>query len=979
MKYASILSLALAATLMQPAQARRPDGDGPAQYSDLQSAWQQHQKMEAESEFHGLNWRSIGPVVQGGRVVDVETVPGQPYTFYVGYGSGGVWKTTNNGVTFDPLFDNMPTMVIGDIAVDPNHPETVWVGTGEPQSSRSTYGGMGVFRSTDGGKTWQHMGLGNSDRISKIYIDPRNSQRIFVAALGKLYSPGGERGLYLSENGGESWEQVLPGDERTGIIDFVQHPNNPDILYAASWERKRTAWEFTEGGEGSGIWRSTDAGKTWQRLGGGLPQNEHIGRIGLAVSADSPDTLYAVVDNQEELGEGEGELGGHPLSAKRLRTMSKEEFLGQGADLIEEFIRNNDITPEIDAAELMRRVEEDEIDIDGILASLNNANANLLNRDIQGMQLYRSDDRGDSWYITHDEPISQVVYSYGYYFGQVRAAPDDVNRVYLLGVPLITSDDGGKTFSGLNDPKVHVDHHSLWIDPNDSERMMLGNDGGLDITYDGGKSWLKLDAQPVGQFYTIQVDMDKPYNVYGGLQDNGTYKGSSTNRWQDGPSWSHINGGDGMYVAVDPRDSNTVYAGYQFGNYVRLGQGRTTVRPRNGLTEDALRYNWNTPVILSPHHPDVVYFGANKLFRSMDQGETWTALSDDLSSSKNRGDVPYATITTLSESPTQFGLIWAGTDDGEIWVTESAGQSWRSVDEDLPHSRWASRVEASKHERNRAYISLNGYRNDDTRVYLYRTDDLGKSWTNIGTGLPAEAVNVVREDPVNEDLIYVGTDRGVYVSHDRGGHWQAFDSQLPNVPVHDLVIHPRDRELVAGTHGRSAWVVDVLPLQELTDAVRKEDAHLFYLADIQAQRFWRSRRSRWFYDAERDEPYRFHYWSKNAANGTVEILDEEQRVLRRFDISAKAGINEANWDRLVDADLALAAEQQDNADNDDVQAKDRPVQQAIDLDYPMYVLPGEYTVRINLGGESAEATLNVKAPSAFRSRAQAKPELRGRK
>ncbi|MCG8464421.1 MAG: hypothetical protein MI750_06160, partial [Xanthomonadales bacterium] len=457
MKYASILSLALAATLMQPAQARRPDGDGPAQYSDLQSAWQQHQKMEAESEFHGLNWRSIGPVVQGGRVVDVETVPGQPYTFYVGYGSGGVWKTTNNGVTFDPLFDNMPTMVIGDIAVDPNHPETVWVGTGEPQSSRSTYGGMGVFRSTDGGKTWQHMGLGNSDRISKIYIDPRNSQRIFVAALGKLYSPGGERGLYLSENGGESWEQVLPGDERTGIIDFVQHPNNPDILYAASWERKRTAWEFTEGGEGSGIWRSTDAGKTWQRLGGGLPQNEHIGRIGLAVSADSPDTLYAVVDNQEELGEGEGELGGHPLSAKRLRTMSKEEFLGQGADLIEEFIRNNDITPEIDAAELMRRVEEDEIDIDGILASLNNANANLLNRDIQGMQLYRSDDRGDSWYITHDEPISQVVYSYGYYFGQVRAAPDDVNRVYLLGVPLITSDDGGKTFSGLNDPKVHVD------------------------------------------------------------------------------------------------------------------------------------------------------------------------------------------------------------------------------------------------------------------------------------------------------------------------------------------------------------------------------------------------------------------------------------------------------------------------------------------------------------------------------------------
>lgn len=981
MKYVSLLliPLMLAAT-SNNAIARRTDANEPAQFSDHLVAWEKHQEMESRSPFHGLQWRSIGPVVQGGRVVDVATVPGQPYTFYVAYASGGVWKTSNNGVTFDPLFDHMPTMVIGDIEVDPNHPETIWVGTGEPQSSRSSYGGMGIYRSTDGGHTWQHMGLGDTNRIAKVHIDPANSQRIFVAALGKLYSPGGQRGLYLSEDGGESWSQVLAGDERTGIIDLVQHPTEQNILYAASWERERTAWNFVEGGTGSGIWRSDDGGLNWQRLSGGFPQGQYIGRIGLAVSADSPDTLYAVVDNQEPLPEEAWELGGHPLSPKRLRTMTEEEFLGQDMDVIEEFIRRNDIHPDMDAAKLTQMLKDDELSLEQLRDSLSNANANLFNADIKGMELYRSDDRGNHWYRTHEEAIGQVVYSYGYYFGQVRAAPDNVNRVYLLGVPLITSDDGGKTFTGLNDPKVHVDHHSLWIDPNNSQRIMLGNDGGLDVSYDGGQSWLKLDAQPVGQFYTIQVDMEQPYNVYGGLQDNGTYKGSSRNRWQDGPSWSHINGGDGMYVAVDPRDSSTVYTGYQFGNYVRLGKGgRSTVRPRNRLLEEPLRYNWNTPVILSPHHADVVYFGANKLFRSMDQGSSWTALSEDLSSSKERGDVPFATITTLSESKHAFGLIWAGTDDGEIWLTENGGQSWQDVDDRLPAQRWVSRVEASQHLRERAYISLNGYRNDDIRAYVYRTDDLGKKWVDISKGLPAEPVNVIREDPVNENLVYVGTDRGVYISMDRGANWQAFDSQLPNVPVHDLVIHPRERELVAGTHGRSAWVVDVLPLQELTNEVQEKAVHVFHVGDISAQRSWRSRRSPWFYDEERNEPVTIHYWSQESGDGQLEILDDKQRIVRRIPITAKAGINQASWDHLVDKAMALAVEQENNADKDDVTAKDQPYQQAVDLDYPLYVLPGDYELRVNINDESATGKVTVKAPSPYPSRAKAKAKLRGRK
>lgn len=973
-----IFILTLMICLPHMAEARRPNPADPADFNDMQAAWEQHRQMEQASEFHGLEWRGIGPVVQGGRVVDMEPVPGEPYSFYVAYASGGLWKTTNNGVTFEPLFDQMPTMIMGDVAIDPNNPETLWVGTGEPQSSRSSYGGMGVYRSTDGGKNWRHMGLGETNRISRILVDPRDSQRIFVAALGKLYSEGGQRGLFLSEDGGAHWQQVLAGDEWTGIIDLVQHPTKPDTLYAASWERRRSAWDFVEGGRGSGVWRSTDNGKSWQRLTNGLPQGQHIGRIGLATTAAAPEVVYAVIDNQEMLPEPEWDLGDRPLNAKRLRTMSKDDFLGQGKDEIELFIRGNDLDTDLDADQLIRMIEEDELSIADLLDALGDANSNLFNSDIRGLELYRSNNGGESWFRTHEQPISEVVYTYGYYFGQIRAAPDDAGRLYILGVPLITSADGGKTFSGLNDPGVHVDHHVYWIDPAFPQRMMLGNDGGLDITYDGGKSWLKLDAQPVGQFYTIHVDMAEPYNVYGGLQDNGTLKGSSQTRWQDGPSWTRINGGDGMYVAVDPRDNKTTYTGYQFGNYVRIGDGnRTSVRPRDGLKETPLRYNWNTPVIISPHNADVVYFGANKLFRSMDQGETWTALSDDLTRSDQRGDVPFATITTLSESPRQFGLIWAGTDDGHIWVT--TGAEWFDVDDDLPRDRWVSRVEASAHERERAYVSLNGYRNDDHRAYVYRTDNLGKNWSDISTGLPAEPINVVREDPVNGDVVYVGTDRGVYVSLDRGAHWQALDQHLPNVPVHDLVVHPRDRELVAGTHGRSVWVVDVLPLQELTPEVREQDVHLFYIDDIRAQRDWRSRRSPWFYDAERDEPEVIHYWSRHAGEGTVEILDDEDRILQRLSIEAKAGINHFTWDRLLDESLALAAETAAVADQDEVPAKDRPLHQSKALQHPLYILPGDYTVRLQLGEHSANTDLTVKAPRAFEPRAKKKPAIRGRK
>jgi photosystem II stability/assembly factor-like uncharacterized protein len=468
--------------------------------------------------------------------------------------------------------------------------------------------------------------------------------------------------------------------------------------------------------------------------------------------------------------------------------MTKEDFLAQDPEEIEDFIRSSDLDTSLDGEKLIEMIESDELTTSELLEELDDANANLFNTDIRGLEVWRSDDSGATWRRTHDEPIRRVVYTYGYYFGQIRVAPDDPDRIYVLGVPLVTSGDGGKSFEGINGRGVHGDHQAFWIDPSFTDRVILGNDGGLDVSYDGGESWLKLDAQPVGQFYTVEVDNADPYNIYGGLQDNGVLKGSSRSR-PGIDSWQRIGGGDGMYVQVDPRDDETTYLGFQFGYYSRIGAGKErSVRPRDKLKEPALRYNWSSPILLSEHNADVLYFGANRLYRSLDQGETWKAISPDLSRSQMRGDVAFATLTTLAESPEEFGLLWAGTDDGHVHVTDDGGREWIQVSDGLPADRWVTRVEASRHMRERAYVSLSGYRDDDVAAYVYMTDDLGATWTSIGGGLPAEAVNVVREDPVNPDVLYAGTDRGAYTSLDRGATWQALPAGLPNVPVHDLIV-----------------------------------------------------------------------------------------------------------------------------------------------------------------------------------------------
>jgi len=977
--------LAVSFTLLGASAAAqaRPKAAGVTDAAARWQAFDRHEQLMQDSVFAGLKWRSIGPTVQGGRVVEIAPVPGEPFGFYVAYASGGVWKTANNGLSFEPLTDQLPSMVIGAIAVDPLNPKRLWVGSGEPNSSRSSYGGLGMFRSDDGGKTFQRAGLDDTDRIARIVVDPADGNHVCVAALGRLFSDGGGRGIYCSDDAGRTWTLALKGDNaRTGFVDLAFDPKDGNVMYAAAWERSRKSWEFVEGGKGSGLYKSSDRGRTWARVAGGFPGGEKIGRIGLAVS-NTPGVLYANVDNWNPLPESQQDLGDRPVSGRRLRTMTKAEFLRQDPEEIESFIRSADLDTELDAKKLIEMVKKDELTLADLVKQLGEAEAALFDTDIRGLEVYRSDDAGATWRRTHEYPLREVTYTYGYYFGQIRVAPDDANRLYVLGVPVITSKDGGRTWSGLNHPKVHVDHHALWIDPAHPERIALGNDGGIDLTYDGGKSWIKLDAQPVGQFYTVMVDHAEPYNVYGGLQDNGTLKGSSTTRWELGQDWTQIGGGDGMYVAVDTRDNQTTYTGYQFGHYARSGPGgRHELRPRAKLRDTPYRFNWNTPVVLSPHHQDVVYMGTNKLMRSLDKGETWTALSGDLTVSQNRGDVPFATLTTISESPLQFGLVWAGTDDGQVWVSE--GTEFRNVAGSLPADRWVSRVEASRHVKPRAYVSLNGHRDDDMSAYLYASEDLGRSWRSIGAGLPAEPINVVREDPVNADVLYVGTDRGVYVSSDRGASWQGLGGNLPNVPVHDLIVHPRERELVAGTHGRSVWIVDVLPVQELTAKARDEAVKLYPVETVQADRDWRGRPSEWFDEGPYLPTLDLAYWAKGAGKGTLTVLDGDKHPLRVIELQALRGVNSLSWDLTVERKAALEAENAAVAKVKDADKTDEgalaktPYAESVRLGHRLFIAPGTYTLKLALNGAESETKLEVKAPEARPARAKAKPKMRGK-
>ena len=937
-------------------------------------AWEQHRSLLESSPFKGVSWRSIGPSVQGGRVLDIEIAPNDPNTIYVAYASGGLWKSENNGQSFAPLSDALPSAISGDLAVDKNNPDLLWYGTGEPNASRSSYSGLGVFKSTDGGKSFAHAGLAGADRIARVIIDPTDSQHILVAVQGALYSKGGMRGVYQTRDGGKNWAQTLKtANGSTGATDLIFHSTNPRIVYAATWDHLRSAWDFRGSGAGSAIYKSADAGATFTLIKSfnslvrpGAADALHVGRIGLAVSAAKPDVLYASVDHQGELPLAQQELGDQPLSPNRLLNMSKEQFLALDLDVIEAFVRSQDLPETLTAAQLLERVKSGAMSLPQLRERLKDGNSSLFDSQIRALELYRSDDRGDSWRKTHDAPIREFTYTYGYYFGKLGVSPVNADHVVLLGVPLAESIDGGKTFSGrLNDPDVHVDYHVWRIDPANPKRIFAGNDGGIDVSYDSGAHWQRLDRQAVGQSYAVAFDMNTPYNVYTGMQDNGTYKGANNAEPDDLSAWTFLNGGDGMQIQVDPRDSAKVYTGYQFGNYQSADGKR--VRAVADLDSPSLRYNWQSPILLSPHNPDVVYLGANKLFRSMLGGKNMEAISGDLTRSTKRGNVPFATITSISESPKQFGLLWAGTDDGQLWVSDDAGARWRDVGAKLPDA-WISRVEASKFARFRAYVSINDYRNDNQTAMLYTTDDLGSSWRSISAGLPNSPINVVREDPLMENVLYVGTDRGVYVSKDRGKNWHTYGHNLPTVAVHDLVIHPRERELIVGTHGRSVWIADALPLQEMSALPASTALHGFYIAPIQFQRFWRNGPSIWFDRPKNAPKATLSYMLEKPVDLQLAIKTEQGEVLREIKLSGQAGVNQFDWDLRVDLERAIAFEQASAQKTAGAASKATPYQDIKTFGWPAYLQPGKYLASFQSGTLKHDVSFEVKAPEPFKPR-----------
>jgi len=877
-------------------------------------------EMEKASPLQGLRFRSVGPEIQGGRIVDIEGIPSRPDSLLVAFASGGLWRSDNRGGSWTPLFDRESSMTIGDIAVADTDAQVVYVGTGENNSSRTSYAGTGIFKTTDGGRTWANVGLNDSHHIGRIVVDRANPSVLYVAALGHLYTENAERGVYKSSDAGQTWQRVLFVDERTGAIDVVQHPTRPEVLYAATWERARTAGNFLESGPGSGVWRSTDSGRTWSRLAGGLPSGATVGRIGLDVSPARPEIVYAVLDNQTLRPESEPldeDTPSGDLTARRLRALSAESFGRLEDAIIARFLKANEFPKALTARSLKRDVKAGKITVADIVAYVQDANRDLFERETVGPEVFRSDDGGGTWKRTHDGRLGKVYYSFGYYFGRVHVDPTNADRVYFGGVPFLGSVDGGRTWRGLDERGVHVDHHALFIDPRAPNRLALGNDGGLNLSFDHGETWSKVNNVPVGQFTTLALDNAEPYNILGGLQDNGVMRGPSTYTVgkSDPAAWKSIYGGDGSATVPDPKDPNIVYTAYQFGNASRLNLKtgeREKIRPRHELSaskkERPLRYNWIAPIVMSPHSRDILYFGANRLYRSFDRGDTWTAISESLTTDAEQGDVPFGTLTSVAESPKRFGILYAGTDEGKVWGSRDGGITWSDLSDGLASSRWVTRVIASEHDEGTVYVAQNGYRNDDFAPYVFRSTDYGRTWVSLAAGLPAEPVNTVREDPKAAHLLYVGTDAGVFVSLDRGAEWTALTGGLPHVPVHDVAVHPREGDLVVATHGRSVYVAEAAALRKLTAEVRSKPLHAFPIKTVKAGANRGYGDHPWITWPRQDVLARMAYWSKGGAPVTLTIKDSNGSVWRELAGTSLVGMNEVDYDLSADPKLADAAE-----------------------------------------------------------------------
>ena len=719
----------------------------------------------------GLKLRALGPALMSGRIGDFAVNPDKPSEYYVAVSSGGVWKTENAGITYNPLFDSQKSYSIGCITLDPQNPHVVWVGTGENNAQRSVAYGDGIYKSINGGKSWKNVGLKHSNHIGKIIVHPKNSEIVYVAAQGPLWSKGGERGVYKTTDGGKSWKAVLTIDEHTGVTDIVMDPRDPNVLYAAAWQRRRHVWTYISGGPASAIYKTTDGGKNWKKQTSGLPSGD-VGRIGLAISPVNPDYLYAIIEAANNKG-----------------------------------------------------------------------------------GFFRSTNRGESW----EKRSSHS--TIGLYYQEIFCDPQKVDKVYSMNTFAQVTEDGGKTFSALGERNKHVDNHALWIDPNNTDHLLMGCDGGIYESYDRGKFWGYKANLPITQFYKVTTDNDTPfYNIYGGTQDNSSLGGPSRTTNAAGilnTDWYITKGGDGFESAVDPENPNIVYAQSQYGVLVRYDKQsgeRISIQPQAGKGEPGLRYNWDAPLIISPHANTRIYFAANMLFRSDDRGNSWQVVSPDLTRkidrnkllvmdkvwgmdavAKNASTSMYGNITALSESPLQEGLIYIGTDDGLIQVTEDGGKNWRKTSSfaGVPDRTYINALLSSQHDKHTVYAVFNNHKNGDFNPYLLKSTDAGKSWTRINANLPERGSTYsIAEDHIDANLLFVGTEFGLFFSSNAGKKWTQLKSGLPTIAVRDLDIQKRENDLVLATFGRGFYVLDdYSALRGLTEEVLAKDAHIFPIKD----------------------------------------------------------------------------------------------------------------------------------------------------
>ncbi|RDK88210.1 WD40/YVTN/BNR-like repeat-containing protein [Marinirhabdus gelatinilytica] len=920
----------------------------------VESGLQQKAQLAENSIVKNLPFKNIGPTIMSGRVVDFAVNPENPTEFYVGYASGGVWHTKNNGTTFEPILDSSPTQNVGSLAVD-WETRTIWVGTGEVNASRSSYAGIGLLKSSDNGKTWQNMGLKDSHHISKIIINPANADEVVVAAVGHLYSKNDERGVFKTFDGGKTWNKTLFVNNQSGIIEMDAHPTNFNIMYASSWDKDRKAWNFRGSGEGSSIYKSTDGGSSWTKVSGagsGFPTGEGVGRIGLAVFDEN--TVYAIHDNQFRRDESPVAKKGDGLTKEQFKTMTSSQFLQLEDEKLNAYLKENGFQEKYRADNVKNMVRGGTVRPADLAKYLEDANTMLFDTPVIGAEVYKSTNGGKTWKKTHDGFLDGLYYSYGYYFGKIHVDPNNEDGIYIYGVPILKSKDGGKTFKSISAPNVHADHHALWINPNMPGHLIDGNDGGVNISYDDGENWIKNNAPSVGQFYAIQVDNEEPYHVYGGLQDNGVWVGAHT--YEPSPGWRQngkypyefIMGGDGMQIQVDSRNSDIVYTGFQFGNYFRLNREtgeQTYIQPKHELGENPYRFNWQTPILLSPHNQDILYLGGNKLMRSMNQGNDWTAISPDLTNGGKKGNVAYGTITSIAESPFQFGLLYTGSDDGLVYASKNGGGDWQQISATFPKDLWVSRVVASEHKKERVYVTLNGYRWDDFKPYVYISDNFGVTWRDISNNLPSSPVNVIREDPENENILYLGTDNGAYVSFNQGESWEIFAEGLPNVAVHDLVVQEREKDLVVGTHGRSIYVADVGLLQQLSS----EKMNALVLAEIpplRASRRWGSTGFNQFGDFY-EPSVLLQVYAPSSGTAEVSIKAEDGTEIHSFNSEVEKGVN------IVEYDVSVSEKGKKTMEKKNIALKE--------ADNGKFYLPkGNYSVQVSLGNLQISEMLEIK-------------------